>query len=290
MSSRKGGEQAWEANQRLQQSRTERLERIAQAGARGEEPKQRDIRPHRRNLGYRTRKHSRLSLTITDRRLFQVSDDGQTLSSRQCGFTVKLRSHQTLKWLDIRSIRLVPVKNYSVRTPLPRRHYCLHVQVRVPEPLPIEDVDIQNPEDILGADRGTKNHRVVSSGHRAHNPRARKQHNRRRLRRRNAVAKGREQSLRYAQRRDQNLRQQIRNILLAVQPKLLAVESLHPISMMASAHGTVEHPGNNTKAKRKLNESLAESAMGHVGKLLTEEATKLGVPTVSVPPHGTSQT
>ena len=238
MSTRKGGEQAWEANQRLQQSRTERLERIAQAGARGEEPKQRDIRPHRRNLGYRTRKHSRLSLTITDRRLFQVSDDGQTLSSRQCGFTVKLRSHQTLKWLDIRSIRLVPVKNYSVRTPLPRRHYCLHVQVRVPEPLPIEDVDIQNPEDILGADRGTKNHRVVSSGHRAHNPRARKQHNRRRLRRRNAVAKGREQSLRYAQRRDQNLRQQIRNILLAVQPKLLAVESLHPISMMASARAS----------------------------------------------------
>ena len=44
------------------------------------------------------------------------------------------------------------------------------------------------------------------------------------------------------------------------------------------------------KAKRKLNESLAESAIGHVGKLLREEAAKLGIPTVSVPPHGTSQT
>ena len=60
--------------------------------------------------------------------------------------------------------------------------------------------------------------------------------------------------------------------------------------MMASARGTVEHPGQNTKAKRKLNESLAESAIGHVGKLLREEAAKLGIPTVSVPPHGTSQT
>ena len=71
-----GGEQAWEANQRMQQGRTERLERIARAIANGEEPKHRDIRPHRRTLAHRTRKHRRLSLTITDRRLFQVSDDG----------------------------------------------------------------------------------------------------------------------------------------------------------------------------------------------------------------------
>ena len=28
------------------------------------------------------------------------------------------------------------------------------------------------PEDILGADRGTKNHLPVSSGHSAHNPKA----------------------------------------------------------------------------------------------------------------------
>ena len=34
-----GGEQAWEANQRLQEARTARLERIAKAEARGEAPK-----------------------------------------------------------------------------------------------------------------------------------------------------------------------------------------------------------------------------------------------------------
>ena len=86
------------------------------------------------------------------------------------------------------------------------------------------------------------------------------------------------------------MRQQIRAILLEAQPKMVAIESLHPISMMASARGTIAAPGKNVAAKRKLNESLAESAIGHVGKLLREEAAKLGIPTVSVPPHGTSQT
>ena len=298
-----GGEQAWEANQRLQEARAARLERIAKAEARGEAPKHRDIRPHRRTLAHRNRKQRRLSLTITDRRLLAVSDDGKTLASRQCAFSVTLRTHRNLKFLDIRSIRLVPVKNYGTRTPLGRRHYCLHVQVAVPEPVPIENIDIENPEDILGADRGTKNHLAVSSGHRAHNPRSGKQRTRRRKhqhdmagkpkgskRRRHAVAKAREQSRGYTQRRDQHLRQQIRDILLEAQPKMVSIESLHPISMMASARGTSAAPGKNVAAKRKLNESLAESAIGYVGKLLREEAAKLGIPTVSVPPQGTSQT
>ena len=156
-----GGEQAWEANQRLQEARAARLERIANAEARGEAPKHRDIQHHRR-----TRKH--LSLTITDRRLLAASDDGQTLASRQCGFTVKLRGHQNLTWLDIRSIRLVPVNDYGARVPLHSRHYCLHAQVSVPQPTPIAEVVIQNPEDIIGANRGAKNHLAVSSRHRAH--------------------------------------------------------------------------------------------------------------------------
>ena len=298
-----GGEQAWEANQRLQEARTARLERITKAEARGEAPKHRDIRPHRRTLAHRNRKQRRLSLTITDRRLFQVSNDGKTLASRQCAFSVTLRTHRNLKFLDIRSIRLVPVKNYSARTPLARRHYCLHVQVAVPEPVPIEHINIENPADILGADRGIKNHLAVSSGHRAHNPRSAKQRTRRRKhqhdiagkpqgskRRRHAVAKAREQSRRYTQRRNQDLRRQIRDILLAAKPKMVAVESLHSISMMASARGTNAAPGHNVAAKRKLNASLAESAIGYVGKLLREEAAKLGIPTISVPPHGTSQT
>ena len=40
-----GAEEAWEANQRPQQSRSERLERIAEAIANGEEPKQTTDRP-----------------------------------------------------------------------------------------------------------------------------------------------------------------------------------------------------------------------------------------------------
>ena len=274
----------------MQQGCTERLERIARAIANGEDPKQRDIRPHRRTLAHRTRKHRRLSLTITDRRLFEVNDNGQTLSSRQCGFTVRLRSRRTLKWLDIRSIRLVPVKNYGPRTPLQRKHYCLHVQVAVPEPMLLEKLDIQSPEDILGADRDTKNHLSVSSSHRAHHQGSSRRRNKKRKHRRHAISKCREQGRRYAQTRDQELRRQIRAILLEPQPKMVAIESLHPISMMASARGTSAAPGHNVAAERKLNASLAESAIGHVGKLLREEAAKLGIPTVSVSPHGTSQT
>ena len=298
-----GGEQAWEANQRLQQSRNERLGRIAEAAANCVEPKPRDIRPHRRTLDHRSRKRSRLSLTITDRRLLQVSEDGQVLSSRQCGFTVRLRARQTLKGLDIRSVRLVPVEEYSPRTPLSRRHYCLHVQAAVPEPTSLEELEILRPEDILGADRGTKNHLVLSSGQRAHHQGGRRRRSRKRRhqrhiagkpqgskRRRHAVAEDRERARHYAQRRDQDMRRQIRDILLEVRPKLVAVESLHCISMMASARGTAAAPGKNVAAKSKLNESLAESAIGHVGKLLREEAAKLGIPTVSVPPQGTSQT
>ena len=289
----------------MRQARDERQQRIAQAIANGEGPQQRDIRPPRRTLAHRARKKGPLSLTITDRRLCQVSDDGKTLASQQCGFTVTLRARQNLKFLDIRSIRLVPVQHYRARTPLDRRRYCLHVQVAVPEPIPIENINIENPADIRGADRDAKNHLAVSSGRRAHHPRSGKQRTRRRRRkhqhdiagklrgskrRRHAVAKPRAQSGRYTQRRDQDLRRQIRDILLAANPKMVAVESLHPISMMASARGASAAPGQNVAAKRKLNASLAEAAIGHVGKLLREAAAKLGIPTVSVPPQGTSQT
>ena len=71
-----GAEEAWEANQRMRDAREERLERISEAIADGEEPKHRDARPHRRTLRHRSRKRRPLSLTITDRRLFEVSDDG----------------------------------------------------------------------------------------------------------------------------------------------------------------------------------------------------------------------
>ena len=52
-----GGEQACEAYQRPQQSRSERSERVVRAIANGEEYKQGDVRPHSRTLAHRTRKH-----------------------------------------------------------------------------------------------------------------------------------------------------------------------------------------------------------------------------------------
>ena len=64
----------------------------------------------------------------------------------------------------------MPVKQYSSRVLLERRRYCLHIQVWEPDPTPLEHRDIQRPQDILGADRGSKNHAVFSNGARAHNP------------------------------------------------------------------------------------------------------------------------
>ena len=76
-----GAEEAWEANQRMRQARDDRQQRIAQAIANGEEPKQRDIRPHRRTLAHRARKKGPLSLAIgRPCGCFQVSYEGQTLS------------------------------------------------------------------------------------------------------------------------------------------------------------------------------------------------------------------
>lgn len=83
------------------------------------------------------------------------------------------------------------------------------------------------------------------------------------------------------------MRRLIRDILLEAQPKMVAVESLKCISLQASARSTATAPGKSVAAKRKLNESLAEAT---IAKLLREEAAKLGIPIVSVPPHGTSQT
>ena len=144
---------------------------------------------------------------------------------------------------------------------------------------------------------------MFSTGKHAHHPGTKKQGKRRKhhqrntaskprhsKRRRYAVKQHRERARRYSQTRDQELSRQLREILLTDQPKLVAVESLRYANMKASARGTADNPGKNVRAKRKLNESLSEAAIGHVGKLLCEEAAKLGIPTVTVPPQGASQT
>ena len=70
----------------------------------------------------------------------------------------------------------------------------------------------------------------------------------------------------------------------------MAPQNMKHINLQASTRGTAATPSKNVAAKRKLNQSLAEAAIGDVGTLLREQAAKLGTPTVSVPPPGTSQT
>ena len=58
-----GYEKAYLANERFRQDREARLRRIKDAEDKGEEPRPRDIRPHRRTLKHRRRKNVQ-SLTV----------------------------------------------------------------------------------------------------------------------------------------------------------------------------------------------------------------------------------
>ena len=288
----------------MQQSRVERLERIAAAEAIDEEPKQRDVRRHRRTLAHRSRKRGRLSLTITDRRLFEVSHDGQVLSSRQCGFTLRLRASPIPEMaghpLDSpRSGAKVRPKDAAAPPALlpsragspcrSRRHWKHWTSKSLgtssaptaarrttwpsaPVTAPITVVVVADAAENASTSDTWPASPVTANDGTTQSPK---------------TVRGHDVTPSAA---TQEMRRQIRDILLEAKPKMLAVESLHPISLMASARGTAVAPGKNVAAKRKLNDSLAESAIGHVGKLLREEAAKLGISTVSAPPHGTSQT
>ena len=59
-----GSEAAWLANERLRENRAERLEKVARAIEKGEEPHPKGVRPHRRTLKHRSRKHGTQTLTI----------------------------------------------------------------------------------------------------------------------------------------------------------------------------------------------------------------------------------
>ena len=297
-----GAEQAWQANHLLQQSRNKLLAGIAQAAAAGKPLKHRDTRQRRRTLQLRKRKTSRLSLAINDRRLFQISADGRTVSSKQCGFALNLRGKQTLSGLDIRSIRLVPIRSYSARTPLSQRRYYLQVQVYETDPPKIDAVKITNPDEITGADLGRKNHIMFSTGDRAHHPGSKERSSQRRKhqrqiagkprrskRRQHAVTQHRKRNQRFRQHRTQEIRRQIREVLTAEQPKILAVEALRPRNMMASARGTTTNPGTGVAAKKGLNRTLAEASLGLTGDLLRQEAAKLRIPTMKVHAAGSSQ-
>ena len=59
-----GSEAAWLANERMRANRAESEERVARATEKGAEPHPKDVRPHRRTLAHRSRKHGTQTLTI----------------------------------------------------------------------------------------------------------------------------------------------------------------------------------------------------------------------------------
>ena len=295
-----GWEQAWEANERMRQQAALRHRRLEHAQSHGLPPKRRDTRQHRRTLAHRRRKDNP-SLTITEGRRLAAKGHTVAFQHRYHGFTIRTK-YQNLDQLDIRSMHLVPAEDYAPNVSLEARQYIANIQVVVPGGMPTELPDIEDPQEILGFDRGRKKPAAASNGEEIrydpvpdvaerkanyHRVRTKKKGSKRRQ---HAKAQAVRHSHQRIQRRRATKRQQVKNILRDAQSKAVAVESLRLPNMLASAAGTPEHPGVNVAAKRALNRTIAEASMGETNRIICREAERLGIPVLPVPAAGTSQT
>lgn len=295
-----GWEQAWEANEQMRQQAALRRRRLEHAQSQGRPPKKRDTRPHRRTLAHRRRKDNP-SLTITEGSRLVAKGHTIAFQHRYYGFTIRTK-YQNLDQLDIRSMHLVPAEDYAPNVPLAERQYIANIQVSVPGGIPDELPDIEDPQEILGFDRGRKKPAAASNGAEIHydpapdvaerkaayqRVRAKKKGSKRRQ---NAQAQAARRSRQRIQRRRSTKHQQVKQILRDAPPKAVAVESLRLPNMLASAAGTQQHHGINVAAKRALNRAIAEAGMGETNQIIRRECERLALPFLPVPAAGTSQT
>ena len=135
-----GSEAAWRANERMRENRAEREERVERAVQKGVEPHHKDIRPHRRTLAHRSRKHGTQTLTIrgknfikrTSNRSFKITGAGHVFHTRG-----KLPDEMLkLDFVEMDGRRV------SVNTPLESRRYALHITVAM---------EVPDPPDLAGA-------------------------------------------------------------------------------------------------------------------------------------------
>ena len=70
---------------------------------------------------------------------------------------------------------------------------------------------------------------------------------------------------------------------------VISLEDLKLTNMMASASGTVEHPGTNVAAKQALNRKLAEAALGRLRHWICVKAEEAGRRVWAVPAKNTSR-
>jgi putative transposase len=77
---------------------------------------------------------------------------------------------------------------------------------------------------------------------------------------------------------------------LTHQQAVIALEDLKIKNMSASAHGTVEVPGKNVRAKAGLNRSILDAAWGEFARQLSYKCAWRGGEVIRVPPAYTSRT
>ena len=94
-----GWEQGWEANEKMRDDATRRINRIARCHAEGKPVKKRDAKQHRRTLALRDRK-SNPALITTEGRMFRAKGHTITLVHLHHGFTIKT----TAQRLDLLAI------------------------------------------------------------------------------------------------------------------------------------------------------------------------------------------
>ena len=287
-----GSEAALEANQRLQQGREDRHRRIEEAKAKGKEPHHRDVRPHRRTLRHRSRKHGTQTLTVRTSSRIQVLDRH---SFKIEGVNIVFHTKDSLPD-NIRSLDFVELADYrhSSNTPLKSRRYTLHIGVGHddPEPPDLANVPLSKYE---GADDGVKNNITFSDDNVFH---FREPHPNRDVQQERRTAKGKKKGSKRAQRHAKSCsaksrkrtaeRKRQANVHLGqhldrTQPAAVCIEDKSLSSMMRSAKG----PGKAQKAG--LNRSLATAALGELAQILAIQCAKRGINIIPVPPQGSSR-
>ena len=191
-----GYEKAHLANERFRQDREARLRRIKDAEDKGEEPRPRDIRPHRRTLKHRRRKN-RQSLTVNSHHNLRWvcacgivrpyksewckrcgSSDLDTRKLVLKGYTDVVIETVTDLPENVRSVRFVEIGEHRPNAPLADRRYCLHVSAQFVDP-PQPNVDRPDKDnyvaisraDVVGLDDGAadaRKRRRTAEGQRIH--------------------------------------------------------------------------------------------------------------------------
>ena len=287
-----GSEAAWLANERMQEKRAERLERIATAIEKGVEPHHRGTRPHRRTLAHRSRKHGTQTLTIRGKAFIERTSN-RSFKITGSDHVFRTRDKLPPDMLGLHFVKLDD-QRLSVNAPLNTRRYTLHVTVpaELPDPQDLTNTPLTSYD---GMDDGIARNWTFSNGeyYKFNEP-----YPNRKPRQERKTLQGKKKGSKRQKRhqRDCNERSRTRSEdrkrqfnehaiahLNSVQPAAMAVERKRVSNLMRSAKG------KGRKRKAGLNRELATAGLSILGKILARQCAKKGISIIPVPAPGSSQ-